>query len=197
MPRGKAECVSASTSQRRKATGSSRDSTACFKLQRSATLEFTSENKVDVSYDFALVLSHWRMGEQGNGQGARTCEFSCSEKQGDEPCYNEGNYFSVCPTTSVLITTCCFKGAKVFLGFADKKNCCTENLLNHYGLLKNNINDKLIIMNTVCFSLRPDICALQICHPSSSWPPCWARTKDIIRAFFFVKKIEKYLSWKK
>lgn len=100
------------------------------------------------------------------------------------------------PTTSVLITTFCFKGAKVFLGFTDKKNCCTENLVNNYGLLKNNINDKLIIMNTVCFSLRPGICALQICHPSPSWPPCWEGTKDIIRAFFFVKKIEKYLSWK-
>lgn len=34
-----------------------------YKLQKSATLEFASEHKVDVSCDFALVLSHLRMRE--------------------------------------------------------------------------------------------------------------------------------------
>lgn len=40
-----------------------------YKLQKSATLVFATEHKVYVSCDFAAVLSHLRVSEQGNGQG--------------------------------------------------------------------------------------------------------------------------------
>lgn len=79
-----------------------------YKVQKSATLVFATEHKVHVSCDFAAVLSHLRVGVQGNGQGPGTFEFSCSGKKGEERCYNESNFSCVCQTTSVLITTCCF-----------------------------------------------------------------------------------------
>lgn len=76
-----------------------------YKLQKSATLEFASEHKVDVSCNFAPVLSHLRMGDRKMVRKPIMVNSVAVGSEEKTPATKRATFPVMCPATSVLITT--------------------------------------------------------------------------------------------
>lgn len=112
--------VSARTSQRGKATGSSKGNTACVQ-----NLE-TRSGKIVREVMLSGVQRQWE----------------ARRRRPQEQFFLYASYHF-----SFLHHSPPFQGAKFC--FPDKQNYCTENQVNSCGYFKNNISDKLVIMNIV------------------------------------------------